>query len=88
MWKNFVSWALTSRLTDTMHQCEVWNISRVQLWSPQTFVQGAALVVAGLAATGMTEIGDVFHIDRGYDNLVGRLVAIGALVERVDLAVS
>jgi UDP-N-acetylglucosamine 1-carboxyvinyltransferase len=49
---------------------------------------GAALVVAGLAAEGRTVISGIEHIDRGYDNLVGRLVALGALVERVDLAVS
>ena len=44
---------------------------------------GAALVVAGLAATGITEIGDVFHIDRGYDDIVGRLSALGASISRV-----
>lgn len=44
---------------------------------------GAALVVAGLAAQGMTEISDVFHIDRGYDDIVGRLAALGASITRV-----
>lgn len=44
---------------------------------------GAALVVAGLAAQGMTEIGDVFHIDRGYDNIVGRLASLGASITRI-----
>ncbi len=44
---------------------------------------GAALVVAGLAATGITEIGDVFHIDRGYDDIVGRLASIGASITRI-----
>ena len=44
---------------------------------------GAALVVAGLAASGITEIGDVFHIDRGYDDIVGRLSALGASISRV-----
>ena len=45
---------------------------------------GAALVVAGLAADGRTTIGGIEHIDRGYDDLVGRLAAIGARIERVD----
>ncbi len=36
---------------------------------------GAALVVAGLAADGETAISGVHHIDRGYDDLVGRLAA-------------
>jgi UDP-N-acetylglucosamine 1-carboxyvinyltransferase len=43
---------------------------------------GAALVVAGLAATGTTTISQVHHIDRGYDDLVGRLAALGARVSR------
>ncbi len=44
---------------------------------------GAALVVAGLAADGETAISGVHHIDRGYDDLVGRLRAVGADIERV-----
>lgn len=43
---------------------------------------GAAMVVAGLAAEGETRIAGVHHIDRGYDDLVGRLGAVGAMVER------
>jgi UDP-N-acetylglucosamine 1-carboxyvinyltransferase len=43
---------------------------------------GAAMVVAGLAAEGETEITGVHHIDRGYDDLVGRLAAVGAHIER------
>jgi UDP-N-acetylglucosamine 1-carboxyvinyltransferase len=43
---------------------------------------GAALVVAGLVASGETVINDIHHIDRGYDDLVGKLVALGALVTR------
>jgi UDP-N-acetylglucosamine 1-carboxyvinyltransferase len=43
---------------------------------------GAAMVVAGLAAEGETEISGVHHIDRGYDDLVGRLAAVGATIER------
>jgi UDP-N-acetylglucosamine 1-carboxyvinyltransferase len=44
---------------------------------------GAALVVAGLAAEGETIVSGVHHVDRGYDDLVGRLVAIGADIERI-----
>jgi len=43
---------------------------------------GAAMVVAGLAAEGDTEIAGVHHIDRGYDDLVGRLSAVGASIDR------
>lgn len=44
---------------------------------------GAALVVAGLAADGETSVSGVHHVDRGYDDLVGRLAALGADIERV-----
>jgi len=43
---------------------------------------GAALVVAGLVADGQTIINDIHHIDRGYDDLVGRLAGIGAKITR------
>ena len=43
---------------------------------------GAALVVAGLVASGETVINDIHHIDRGYDDLVGKLAVLGALVTR------
>jgi UDP-N-acetylglucosamine 1-carboxyvinyltransferase len=44
---------------------------------------GAALVVAGLAADGETTITGVHHVDRGYDDLVGRLASLGADITRV-----
>jgi UDP-N-acetylglucosamine 1-carboxyvinyltransferase len=46
---------------------------------------GAAMVVAGLAADGETTVTGVHHIDRGYDNLVGRLRAVGAEIERIEV---
>ena len=45
---------------------------------------GAALVCAGLAAEGTTEIGRLHHIDRGYDDLVGKLKRLGADIVRVN----
>ena len=45
---------------------------------------GAAMVVAGLAAEGETRITGVRHLDRGYDDLVGRLHGVGAQIERVS----
>ncbi len=39
---------------------------------------GATLIIAGLAAEGETVISDTHHIDRGYDDLVGRLQSVGA----------
>jgi UDP-N-acetylglucosamine 1-carboxyvinyltransferase len=46
---------------------------------------GAAMVVAGLAAEGETTITGVHHIDRGYEDLVGRLRGVGASIERTTL---
>ncbi|HEV8297762.1 MAG TPA: UDP-N-acetylglucosamine 1-carboxyvinyltransferase, partial [Acidimicrobiales bacterium] len=46
---------------------------------------GAALVVAALGAEGETLVRDVHHIDRGYEDFVGKLRAIGADIERVTL---
>ncbi len=45
---------------------------------------GAAVVLAGLVAEGETQIGYIHHIDRGYDNLVQKLVALGADIKRVN----
>ena len=43
---------------------------------------GAALVLAGLAALGQTVIHRVYHLDRGYERLEGKLSAIGAQITR------
>ena len=43
---------------------------------------GAALVLAGLRADGETEVHDAEHIDRGYEDFVGKLAAVGADVRR------
>jgi UDP-N-acetylglucosamine 1-carboxyvinyltransferase len=46
---------------------------------------GAALVIAGLATQGTTELEGLEHIDRGYENLVGKLQSLGADVKRIGL---
>ena len=43
----------------------------------------AALVLAGLTASGATEVGYLHHIDRGYENLVEKFQALGADLERI-----
>ncbi|BCV23023.1 UDP-N-acetylglucosamine 1-carboxyvinyltransferase [Moorella sp. Hama-1] len=45
---------------------------------------GAALVIAGLMAEGETSISCVHHIDRGYENLVAKLQALGARIRREE----
>ncbi len=44
----------------------------------------AALVIAGLAARGTTQVNRVYHIDRGYENIDGKLRQLGARIERVE----
>ena len=39
---------------------------------------GAAMIIAGLAAPGTTSIDDVYYIERGYDDVVGKLRSVGA----------
>ena len=46
---------------------------------------GAALVIAGLAAKGTTELSCVQYIERGYEDLVGKLRAVGADIAMVDV---
>jgi UDP-N-acetylglucosamine 1-carboxyvinyltransferase len=43
---------------------------------------GAAMVVAALTADGMTEVADMFHVDRGYEGFEEKLTSLGAEVRR------
>ena len=45
---------------------------------------GAALVIAGLGAEGVTTVSDAHHIARGYEDLVGKLASVGADVSCRD----
>ena len=45
---------------------------------------GAAMVLAGLAATGTTEISEIYHIERGYENFVGKFKALGADIMKIS----
>lgn len=45
---------------------------------------GAALIVAALGAEGVTEIYDIFHVERGYENMEQKLRALGADIVKVD----
>jgi len=44
----------------------------------------AALVIAGLAARGTTQVNRVYHIDRGYENIDSKLRRLGARIERIE----
>lgn len=44
---------------------------------------GAALIIAGLVAEGLTEIIDIYHIDRGYEHIENKFMNLGAKIRRV-----
>ena len=44
----------------------------------------SALVLAGLVAEGVTNVHRIYHLDRGYDNLEGKLSTLGAKIERLS----
>jgi UDP-N-acetylglucosamine 1-carboxyvinyltransferase len=65
----------------------VEKLSSAPVWASDIRA-GAGLVLAGLCAEGVTEVWDVFHIDRGYPSFVDNLNRLGANVERVTEAPS
>ena len=69
----------TSTVTETVFENRFMHVVRAT-----DLRAGAALVLAGLAAHGVTEVGDLRHIDRGYDHLVEKLRGLGADIIRVD----
>jgi UDP-N-acetylglucosamine 1-carboxyvinyltransferase len=46
---------------------------------------GAAMIIAGLSCNGVTEIEDIVHIDRGYENVDVKLRSIGADIKRIAI---
>jgi UDP-N-acetylglucosamine 1-carboxyvinyltransferase len=44
----------------------------------------AALVIAGLAAGGTTQVNRIYHLDRGYENMDAKLRRLGARIRRVQ----
>ena len=44
---------------------------------------GAAMIIAGLAANGQTEIDDFFYVERGYDNIIEKLRGVGAHIMKI-----
>ena len=61
----------------------VKHFTSAQLSAPDLRA-GAALVIAALAAEGISEIDDIEYIQRGYEDFEGKLSALGAVIARVD----
>ena len=60
----------------------VKNLSGAPVYSTDLRA-GAALIIAGTAANGITEVYNLEHIDRGYENIEKKFRSIGANIERV-----
>ncbi len=45
---------------------------------------GAALVIAGLAAEGVTRVENIHYVERGYENLIEKMTALGAQIQRLE----
>lgn len=60
----------------------VEELSSAPVWASDIRA-GAGLVLAGLCADGVTEVHDVYHIDRGYPRFVENLTELGGTIERV-----
>ena len=61
----------------------VEHFTSAQLSAPDLRA-GAALVIAALAADGISEIDDIEYIQRGYEDFEGKLSALGAVIAKVD----
>lgn len=45
---------------------------------------GAALIIAGLAAVGTTSVRSIHYVERGYEDLIGKMTALGAQIRRME----
>jgi UDP-N-acetylglucosamine 1-carboxyvinyltransferase len=73
-----------ARILKVNNTCVVIGVDRLQ-GAPvmaSDLRGGAALVIAGLCADGETQVRRVYHIDRGHENLEGKLKSLGARIRR------
>lgn len=77
---------LGANIRTSSHHAVVHGLSRLEgaIVEATDLRAGAALVLAGLAASGATEVHRIGHIDRGYENFEQKLKALGADIERVE----
>jgi UDP-N-acetylglucosamine 1-carboxyvinyltransferase len=60
-----------------------FSLHGIRMTSPDIRA-GIALLIAALSAKGTSTISNIEQIDRGYENIEGRLVALGAHITRVN----
>jgi UDP-N-acetylglucosamine 1-carboxyvinyltransferase len=78
---------LGARIQVDGHHCSIYGTDRLSSAPVEAtdIRAGAGLVLAGLVADGVTEVGHVHHIDRGYPGFEGQLRGLGATIERVTV---
>lgn len=78
---------LGARIHVDGHHCSIYGTDRLSSAPVEAtdIRAGAGLVLAGLVADGVTEVGHVHHIDRGYPGFEEQLRGLGAMIERVTV---
>lgn len=78
---------LGARIQVDGHHCSIYGTERLSSAPVEAtdIRAGAGLVLAGLVADGVTEVGHVYHIDRGYPGFAEQLRGLGATIERVTV---
>lgn len=75
-----------ARINAAGRRAVIWGGSRLkggELWATDLRA-GAAMVLAGLVADGVSRIGNLEHVQRGYENITGDLFALGAHIREID----
>ena len=78
MYRSSNAWVRASRSTVRLRSSRAESLSVPLRSRHATLRAGAAMIIAGLAAPGTTSIDDVYYIERGYDDVVGKLRSVGA----------
>ena len=82
--RSWRAWGPISASAEKPLWLPAWIISTARWCMPTICGAGAALVIAGLAAHGVTHVEYIHFIERGYEDLVEKLTALGAEIRRVE----
>lgn len=75
-----------ARITSDGHEAQIIGTGKLHAATVRAvdLRAGAAMIIAGLAADGRTEIEDIHHIERGYSDMIGKLRTLGASIRKVN----
>ncbi|MCL1790361.1 MAG: UDP-N-acetylglucosamine 1-carboxyvinyltransferase, partial [Peptococcaceae bacterium] len=77
---------MTADIKTEGHSAVINGVKRLQSAAVEAtdLRAGAAMIVAALATEGITKISNIHHIERGYENICGKLSAVGARIKIVE----